>query len=768
MVVNRRRGGMQRRGGSGQPVKGQSANRPKARNAPTAQVSTADLQEQLDRRARELEEALQQQTAANEVLSIIRRSPADAQPVFDAIVQSAARLCDAIFSVVYLCDGENLRIAATKNFTPEATGQLHQLQQLKRPDRSHLGGRAILDRAIIHVHDVLADPEYSHEFALAGGWRAVLAVPLLRDGIAVGAISVGKAEPTPFSDRQIQLLNTFADQALIAIDNVRLFEAEQQRTRELSESLEQQTATSEVLKVISSSPGELNPVFNAMLENAIRICDASYGAMWLRDGNEFRNAAFHGALSPAYTEQWQRGMAFDPSPHGPLTRISKSRKPLQVADMREDRAYREGHPLAVASVDVAGIRTLVAVPMLKDDELMGAIAIYRKEVRLFTDKQIELVKNFAAQAVIAIENTRLLNELRESLQQQTATADVLKVISSSRGELDPVFEAMLENATKLCEASYGTMYLREGDGYRAAARQGHSPNIAQQRWWTGEHFKPRSDVPLARCARTRAPVHVVDTRQEPAYLAGDSWMMAGVDDAGIRSMVVVPMLKGDELLGAISIYRTKVRPFSDKQIELVQNFASQAVIAIENTRLLNELRKSLQQQTATADVLKTISRSTFDLQTVLDTLVKSAARLCEADLAAITRQSGDKHRLIASYGYSPELKEHWAQNLIPSGRGSISGRVMLEGRAVHAPNVLADPEFQVKEAAIIGGISTMLGVPLLREGSPIRGYGASTPHPFAIHRQTDRVGHYLCRPGSNRHRKRAAVRRGAGAHTGAF
>ena len=268
---------MQRHGGSEQPVKGQSANRPEARNAPTAQVSTPDLQEQLDRRTRELEEALQQQTATSEVLSIIRRSPADAQPVFDAIVQSAARLCGAIFSVVYLCDGDRLRVAATKNWTREATSQLQQRQELKRPDRSHLGGRAILDRAVIHVPDVLADPEYSRELALAGGWRAVLAVPLLRDGKPVGALTVAKAEPIPFSDRQIQLLNTFADQALIAIDNVRLFEAEQQRTRELSESLEQQTATSEVLKVISSSPGELEPVFKAMLENAMRICEAKFG-----------------------------------------------------------------------------------------------------------------------------------------------------------------------------------------------------------------------------------------------------------------------------------------------------------------------------------------------------------------------------------------------------------------------------------------------------------------------------------------------------------
>ena len=255
---------MQRRDESGQPVKGRRALGPKARKAPTVHASSGDLQEELDRRTRELDEALQQQTATSEVLSIIRRSPADAQPVFDAIVQSAARLCDAIFSVVYLCDGDRLRIAATKNWTREATSQLQQRQELKRPNRSHAGGRAILDRAIIHIHDVLADSEYSRELALAGGWRAALAVPLLRDGIPVGALTVGKADPIPFSDRQIQLLNTFADQAVIAIENVRLF-------NEIKAALERQTATAEILKVISSSPTDTQPVFEVIVRSGLNL-----------------------------------------------------------------------------------------------------------------------------------------------------------------------------------------------------------------------------------------------------------------------------------------------------------------------------------------------------------------------------------------------------------------------------------------------------------------------------------------------------------------
>ena len=428
-------------------------------------------------------------------------------------------------------------------------------------------------------------------------------------------------------------------------------------------------------------------------------------------------------MPKAYADERRRVPVIRPAPTTTLARALATKRPVQIADVRDEPQYPDapsgytGGTLA----KLAGARTLLAVPMLTDVELVGAIIIYRQEVRPFTDKQIELVKNFAAQAVIAIENTRLLSELRESLQQQTATADVLKVISSSRGELDPVFEAMLENATKLCEATYGTMYLREGDGYRAAARQGHSPNTAKQRWWMGEHFKPRSDVPLARCARTRAPVHVADVRQEQAYLDGDPWMVAGADSAGIRSMVVVPMQKGDELLGAISIYRTEVRSFSDKQIDLVQNFAAQAVIAIENTRLLSELRESLQQQTATADVLKVISRSTFDLQKVLDTLTESAARLCDADMAGIARQrqEGGGFHHVTNYNFPPDWVDFNRAIPIEPGRGSIIGRVLLSRMAVHVDDVLADPEYTYFETQKKAGFRTFLGVPLLRENSPI-------------------------------------------------
>jgi GAF domain-containing protein len=354
--------------------------------------------------------------------------------------------------------------------------------------------------------------------------------------------------------------------------------------------------------------------------------------------------------------------------------------------------------------------------MLKDDELIGAIAIYRQEVRPFTEKQIELVANFAAQAVIAIENTRLLSELRESLQQQTATADVLKVISSSPGDLKPVFNAMLENAVRICDAKFGHLWLREDDALRIGATHG-APDAFAAYLREEPVFRPKAETGLGQLLRKKQLFHLADITSLPTY--GDKLREATIKLAGARSLIGVPMIKENEVIGSIVIYRQEVRPFTDKQIELVENFAAQAVIAIENTRLLNELRESLQQQTATADVLKVISRSTFDLQKVLDTLVESAARLCEADMASINREKGTAYQQVASYGQPPELQAYMATHPIPAGHGSVVGRTVMQGGIVHISDVLADPDFKMTGAAKVGGIRTMLGVPLLREGTPI-------------------------------------------------
>ena len=361
-------------------------------------------------------------------------------------------------------------------------------------------------------------------------------------------------------------------------------------------------------------------MFQTMLENATHICEARFGNLVLyeNENDAFRMAAMHGA-PPEFAEKRGREPIIHPSPKSPLFRVAKTRQLLHIIDLRIDEAYVDGDLPTRAFVELAGTRTIVVVPMLKDDKLIGAIGIYRQEVRPFTDKQIELLKNFAAQAVIAIENTRLLNELRqrtddltESLEQQTATSEVLRVISSSPGDLELVFNAMLGNATRICEAKFGVLFLYEGDAFRVMALHGAPPAYAEER-----RRDPRIGIPhgtaLARIVETRQTVQIADIQSEPAY-SNDPQRRAGIiGSAGARTLIMVPMLKDEELIGAIAIFRQEVRPFTDKQIGLVTNFAAQAVIAIENTRLLNELRESLQQQTATADVLKVISTSTSDV-----------------------------------------------------------------------------------------------------------------------------------------------------------
>jgi signal transduction histidine kinase len=539
----------------------------------------------------------------------------------------------------------------------------------------------------------------------------------LREGVPIGAISLQRTEVRPFTDKQIELLTTFADQAVIAIENVRLFDEVQARTRDLSEALEQQTATSEVLGVISSSPGELKPVFETMLENATRLCGAEFGVLEVDDRDGSRIAAVYN-VPPALAAT--QHTPFRIHPKSGHAEVRRTKQAVHIDDIRAMPPYLEGDPRLVAYADLGGARTTLGVPMLKEDTLVGTIAIYRQEVRPFTDKQIELVSNFAKQAVIAIENTRLLNELRqrtddlsEALEQQTATSEVLSIISSSPGELEPVFNAMLENATRICEAKVGNLFLREGTNFRAVAVHGESEYADWFRRDPVVDIRDQPGSPLDRLTRTKQVQHIPDLRLDQSYLNGTPRIVALVESAGARTHIVVPMLKESELIGAIVIYRTEVRPFTDKQIALISNFAAQAVIAIENTRLLNELRESLQQQTATADVLKVISRTAFELQPIFDTLVENAVRLCEAERAFLFRFDGKLLRSVASYNVSPELREFVDKNPIAPGRHSISARAALERRTVHVPDIQDDPEYAyaVRDER---PIRTTLAVPMLK------------------------------------------------------
>ena len=594
----------------GKAIKATRRKALKRRNAPKTvrHRNPAATTKDVARLTREREEALEQQTATSEVLSIIRRSPADAQPVFDAIVQSAARLCGGIFSAVYLYDDDLLRIAATNNFSPQATRQILDFREQRRPDRSHLAGRAILDRAITHVHDVLADPEYSREWALAGGWRAVLAVPLLRNGNPVGALSVAKAEPIPFSDQQVQLLKTFADQAVIAIENVRLFEAERKRMRELSEALEQQTATADVLKVISRSTFDLQTVLDTLVESAARLCGAEMANIWRPRDGAYRLTASYG-VTARYKEslenkEFLNTIAIEPGRGTTVGRVLLERKSVHIHDIQADPDYKLSGLVALG-----GTRTMLGIPMLREGDPIGVLVLVQSAVRPFTDKQIELATTFADQAVIAIENVRLFEEvqartrdLSESLEQQTATSEVLQVISSSAGELKPVFETMLESAVRICGAKFGNLLLVEGDAFRHVALHGAPQAYLEERRRVPV-IRPRPGSDLDRIRSTKQIVHVADMQLEGPATA------AIVELAGARTFLNVPMLKDNELIGTIGIYRQEVRPFTDKQIELVQNFAAQAVIAIENARLLNDLNRLNQQlEQRVADQVSEIER----------------------------------------------------------------------------------------------------------------------------------------------------------------
>jgi GAF domain-containing protein len=532
-------------------------------------ASTSELE-------RKLAEALEQQSATSEVLSIISSSSGDLQPVLDTILANATRICEAKFGALYLYDGEVYRAVAFHNAPPAYVEARKRQTWFRAPPDGPLG-RVAFTKQVEHIADIKKSQSYMERNPLItiavdlGGFRTVLSVPMLKGNELIGAININRQEVRPFTDKQIELVSNFAKQAVIAIENTRLLNELRKRTNDLGEALEQQTATSEVLGIISSSPGELEPVFQAMLANAVRLCDAKFGVLNLYEGGAFRTVAVHN-VPPAYAEM-RRREPLRPHPGTAHAEVVRTKQVVHISDARTLPAYLEGSPMPVAIVDVGGARTLLVVPMLKEDDLIGTIVIYRQEVRRFTDKQIELVKSFAAQAVIAIENSRLLNELlqrtndlSEALEQQTATSEVLQVISSSPGELEPVFQAMLANATRICQAAFGSMLLGGGDQFRRVALH-NAPQKFAEFSDTASAIRSSDAPSLDRLVRTKQVVHVADLAVE-----GPNEPIAKF--AGARTLLIVPMLKETELIGAMGIYRQEVRPFTDKQIELVKNCAS--------------------------------------------------------------------------------------------------------------------------------------------------------------------------------------------------
>jgi signal transduction histidine kinase len=682
------------------------------------QARTRELTErtrELTERTQELTEALEYQAATSDVLAVISRSKFDLQPVLDTIAKIAGRLCVAEDVTIFLREHTYLRLAAHHG-TIVGSPPNNRVPV----GRGWVAGRAVLDRQPIQAPDLLAAAD---EFPLGRkvadkfGFRTSLGIPLLLADEAIGCISLRRKIVQPFDGKQIALLQTFADQAVIAIENTRLFEAEQASKRELQESLEYQTAISNVLGVISRSPNELQPVLDAIVETAARLCQADRGGIWrLIDGKfQFGAACAQSAEAIDFLRN-------NPPPTGPTSMTGRTvieKQTLVVEDRQKDFV----HPANELARKMRS-RSMLSVPLIREDEPLGVITLVRDKVRPFTARQIGLVEAFAAQAVIAIENTRLFEEvqartreLTETLEQQTATSEILGVISRSPTNVQPIFDAIVKSAVRLCDGVYSSAATFDGEFLHLVANYNYARDVARL---AQEMYPRRPDRQqmLGRAILSRANVQIEDALADleyPQHLArAGAW----------RGMLAVPMLRGENPIGAICVMRGYPGRFSETQIELLETFADQAVIAIENTRLFEEvqartreLEQSLQRQTATADVLKVISRSAFNLQVVLDALVKSAAELCGGDDVSILHLEADKLSSIAHYGPIKAPPGY----VIPTVRGTIIGRSVLERRPIHVADLQSETEDYPEGSAIARelGHRTILVVPLLREGTPL-------------------------------------------------
>jgi adenylate cyclase len=537
----------------------------------------SDLERQLAECRAERDEALQRETATAEVLQVINSSSGDLAPVFDAILEKAHTLCGAAHGSLQLYDGENLRAVATHAVSNKFA---EVLRQGYRAADSPASQALIEGQLFVQIADcVEIDHPVFRSAAELSGIRTVLFVPLRRDDAFLGLISAARLEVRPFTDKQIALLQNFAAQAVIALENARLL-------TETREALEQQTATAEVLQVINSSPGDLTPIFDAMLERATRLCEAAHGQLVTFDGECFRPVAVRGESRLA---DWlrQRGPA-RPGPGTTMARIVGGERLVHIADAMDDDAYRLGDVTRRALVEIGGCRTMLTVALHKDDALVGAISVYRQEVRPFSDKEIALLQNFAAQAVIAMENARLLTETREALEQQTATAEVLRVIAGSTANVQPAFDAIAAAGVRLTAASMSGIVTYDGKLMHLAAMIGATPE-------EDENIRAVFPIPAdygtatGRAILTRQVVHI---EQMPA--ASEHAYPRLAQSSG-QTVLAVPMLREGLPVGAINVQRRQAEPFTDKQIDLFKTFADQAVIAMENARLLGELRQRTDQ-----------------------------------------------------------------------------------------------------------------------------------------------------------------------------
>jgi GAF domain-containing protein len=686
-------------------------------------LSYAELQ-------RSLTEAVDQQTATAEILSVISRSPTDVRPVFETILERAATLCEAQLAHLWLYEGgEQFRLGAGYGSRPDHLQWLEQgLHRIGRPFFRESG-----PWRVGQVLDVRNTEPYRRGEALwtrtadYEGMRTLLGVPLVKDGRLVGSIAIYRREVRPFTDAQVALVKTFADQAVIAIENVRLFTEVQARNRELTESLEQQTATSEVLQVISRSPSDVEPTFEVIAASAARLCEAVEGTVFRFDGAVIHIAAHCGGV-PEQTAALRRVFPIPPGRGSVTARAILTRAVVHVPDLAADPEHEYN------TLVTEGFHTVLSVPMLRNGDPIGAITVRRQNVRPFSPTQIALLQTFADQAVIAIENVRLFKELQARNRDLTATSEILRVISTSPTDVQPVFDAVVESAVRLCEARFGAVFRLDRGLVHLAAHH----NFSEVQFALLQAKYPMTP---SRGHISGRAILTGSAAQIPDILADEEYRSAEAKEAGFRSLLGVPMLHGGHAIGAIVIYRAEPGQFADKHIELLQTFADQAVIAVENVRLFKELQarnkdltEALEQQTATGDILKVISQSQTDVQPVFEAIADSALRLCNAKHGNVHLFDGELVHLAAVAGTDAEgteaVRRHFPQ---APGRASATTRAIQSRRPIVIPDVLEDPEYRLAEMVRVAAFRSVMSIPMLRAAEPI---GAITvtradPGPFS-------------------------------------
>ena len=697
-------------------------------------IENARLFREVQAKTHDLEEALAQQTATADVLKVISRSAFDLQAVLHTLVESAAKLCDADRAIITREVDGTLYRAKSYGFSDEFMAEIRRIPIV--PERGTVSGRVLLDGKAVQVEDVEADPEYAlKEYAKTGEFRTCLGIPLLRNGTPIGVISLLRSETRAFNDKQIELVQTFADQAVIAIENARLFNEVQAKTHDLEESLERQRATTQILEVIASLPSDATPVFEAIAASTKAVLRGHSATVFLFKGDQVHLVAF----TPTSAEADAPLLATFPAAIHEFPIFARVRESgvYQVTDT--ETAYDER---LARLARARGYRSMLFAPLVHQGAAVGFIAVTRREAGAFASADVAQLRAFADQAVIAIENARLFDEvqaktrdLEEALQQQTATADVLKLISRSAFDLQAVLTTLAESARELSGAATAAVFLRDGEVLRVRAESGCAPEFLE---YLVTH-PPRAgrETFTGRVLMTGEAAHIPDVLADPNYDYG-----VGPQVGNYRAGLGVPLMREGRVDGVFGLMRPEPGAFTPRQMEMVRSFADQAVIAIENARLFDEvqaktrdLEEALAQQTATADVLKVISRSAFDLQAVLTTLAESARELCGASFVTLNLREGEVMRLRAESGCTPEIVAFLHAHPIRAGRETYTGRVMLSGEPVHLPDVLADPEYSFGEGPSIGNYRALLCVPLLREGRVEGVFALARPEPVAF---TDR------------------------------